>query len=189
MLTVMCGGDADTFARVEPVIMSFARACRLLGPSGAGQLTKMVNQICIAGLVQALSEGVHFAKKAGPRRRSRHRDDLEGRRPVLADGEPLQDHERGQVRVRLRGRLDAQGPRRSASTRPAATARTCPSPRSSTSSTPKSRRWAASAGTRPACSPCWSAERSIAVATKAYRALNLSQKEPRAARPSGVFLS
>ena len=65
MLTVMCGGDADTFARVEPVIMSFARACRLLGPSGAGQLTKMVNQICIAGLVQALSEGVHFAKKAG----------------------------------------------------------------------------------------------------------------------------
>ncbi len=61
----MCGGDADTFARVEPVIMSFARACRLLGPSGAGQLTKMVNQICIAGLVQALSEGVHFAKKAG----------------------------------------------------------------------------------------------------------------------------
>jgi 3-hydroxyisobutyrate dehydrogenase len=65
VLTVMCGGDADTFARVEPVIMSFARACRLLGPSGAGQLTKMVNQICIAGLVQALSEGVHFAKKAG----------------------------------------------------------------------------------------------------------------------------
>ncbi|MCP8937654.1 NAD(P)-dependent oxidoreductase [Alsobacter sp. SYSU M60028] len=65
VLTVMCGGDADVFARVEPVIMSFARACRLLGPSGAGQLTKMVNQICIAGLVQALSEGVHFAKKAG----------------------------------------------------------------------------------------------------------------------------
>jgi 3-hydroxyisobutyrate dehydrogenase len=65
VLTVMCGGDEDVFAKVEPAIMSFARACRRLGPSGAGQLTKMVNQICIAGLVQALSEGVHFAKKAG----------------------------------------------------------------------------------------------------------------------------
>lgn len=65
VLTVMCGGDEAAYARAEPVIMSFARACRLLGPSGAGQLTKMVNQICIAGLVQALSEGVHFARKAG----------------------------------------------------------------------------------------------------------------------------
>ncbi|MHB2167902.1 NAD(P)-dependent oxidoreductase [Alsobacter sp. R-9] len=65
VLTVMCGGDEAAFARAEPVIMSFARACRRLGPSGAGQLTKMVNQICIAGLVQALSEGVHFARKAG----------------------------------------------------------------------------------------------------------------------------
>ncbi|MBF9232108.1 NAD(P)-dependent oxidoreductase [Microvirga alba] len=65
VLTVMCGGDADVYGKAEPVIMSFARACRLLGPSGAGQLTKMINQICIAGLVQALSEGVHFGKKAG----------------------------------------------------------------------------------------------------------------------------
>ncbi len=65
VLTVMCGGDEQAFARAEPVIMSFARASRRLGPSGAGQLTKMVNQICIAGLVQALSEGVHFARKAG----------------------------------------------------------------------------------------------------------------------------
>ena len=65
VLTVMCGGDAGDYAKAEPVIASFARACRLLGPSGAGQLTKMVNQICIAGLVQALSEGIHFAKKAG----------------------------------------------------------------------------------------------------------------------------
>ncbi|GGG38994.1 NAD(P)-dependent oxidoreductase [Chelatococcus composti] len=65
VLTVMCGGDEADYARVEPVIASYARACRLLGPSGAGQLTKMVNQICIAGLVQALSEGIHFAKKAG----------------------------------------------------------------------------------------------------------------------------
>lgn len=65
VLTVMCGGDADAYAKAEPVIMSFARACRLLGPSGSGQLTKMINQICIAGLVQALAEGIHFGKKAG----------------------------------------------------------------------------------------------------------------------------
>jgi 3-hydroxyisobutyrate dehydrogenase-like beta-hydroxyacid dehydrogenase len=64
-LTVMCGGDADVFARVQPVIMSYARACELLGPSGAGQLTKMVNQVCIAGLVQGLAEAVNFAQHAG----------------------------------------------------------------------------------------------------------------------------
>ena len=64
-LTVMCGGDAAPYARAEPVIMAYARACRLLGPSGAGQLAKMVNQICIAGLVQGLSEGLAFAEKAG----------------------------------------------------------------------------------------------------------------------------
>ncbi|KMO18722.1 NAD(P)-dependent oxidoreductase [Methylobacterium platani] len=65
VLTVMCGGDAETFARVEPVIAAYARACRLLGPVGAGQLAKMMNQICIAGLVQGLSEAVHFGKQAG----------------------------------------------------------------------------------------------------------------------------
>ena len=64
-LTVMCGGDASVYAKAEPLIAAFARACRLMGPSGAGQLTKMVNQICIGGLVQALSEGVHFAQRAG----------------------------------------------------------------------------------------------------------------------------
>jgi 3-hydroxyisobutyrate dehydrogenase len=64
-LTVMCGGEEAAFARAEPLIASFARACRLMGPAGAGQLTKMVNQICIAGLLQALSEGMHFAQKAG----------------------------------------------------------------------------------------------------------------------------
>ena len=64
-LTVMCGGDAPAYAQAEPVVMAFAKACRLMGPSGAGQLTKMVNQICIAGLVQGLAEGVHFARKAG----------------------------------------------------------------------------------------------------------------------------
>jgi 3-hydroxyisobutyrate dehydrogenase len=65
VLTVMVGGDTDVFAKAEPVIQAFARMVKLLGPAGSGQLTKMVNQICIAGLVQALSEGVHFAKRAG----------------------------------------------------------------------------------------------------------------------------
>ncbi|WP_347309772.1 NAD(P)-dependent oxidoreductase [Defluviimonas sp. SAOS-178_SWC] len=65
VLSVMCGGDAAAYARAEPVIAAYARVCRLLGPSGAGQLTKMVNQICIAGLVQGLSEGLHFAETAG----------------------------------------------------------------------------------------------------------------------------
>ena len=64
-LTVMCGGKEAAYARAEPVIMAFAKASRLLGPAGAGQLTKMVNQICIAGLLQGLSEGMHFAQKAG----------------------------------------------------------------------------------------------------------------------------
>ena len=65
MLTVMCGGDAAAFARVQPVGMAFSRAFTLLGESGAGQLAKMVNQICIAGLVQGLSEAIAFGQKAG----------------------------------------------------------------------------------------------------------------------------
>ena len=65
VLTVMCGGDAEPYGRAETVIAAYARMCKLLGPAGSGQLTKMVNQICIAGLVQGLSEGIHFAKKAG----------------------------------------------------------------------------------------------------------------------------
>lgn len=65
VLTVMCGGDAEPYAKAEPVIMAFARACRLLGPAGSGQLTKMMNQIAIAGLVQGLAESIHFGKKAG----------------------------------------------------------------------------------------------------------------------------
>ena len=64
-LTVMVGGDAAAFERAKPVISHFAKAATLMGASGAGQLTKMVNQICIAGLVQALSEGLNFAMKAG----------------------------------------------------------------------------------------------------------------------------
>ena len=65
VLTVMVGGDPEPFAKAEPVIACYARAVKLLGPSGAGQLTKMVNQICIAGLVQGLSEAIHFAQKSG----------------------------------------------------------------------------------------------------------------------------
>ncbi len=65
VLTVMCGGDAEPYGRAEKVIAAYARMCKLLGPAGAGQLTKMVNQICIAGVVQGLAEGIHFAKKAG----------------------------------------------------------------------------------------------------------------------------
>jgi 3-hydroxyisobutyrate dehydrogenase len=65
VLTVMCGGDAEPFARAEKVIAAYARMCRLLGSAGSGQLAKMVNQICIAGLVQGLSEGIHFARRAG----------------------------------------------------------------------------------------------------------------------------
>jgi 3-hydroxyisobutyrate dehydrogenase-like beta-hydroxyacid dehydrogenase len=65
LLTVMCGGDAAAFEAAKPLVMSFARACTLLGESGAGQLAKMVNQIAIAGLVQGLSEAIAFGQKAG----------------------------------------------------------------------------------------------------------------------------
>lgn len=65
VLTVMCGGDEENFAKARPVIEAYARMIGLMGPAGSGQLTKMVNQICIAGLVQGLAEGIHFGKKAG----------------------------------------------------------------------------------------------------------------------------
>ncbi|MCL4765896.1 MAG: NAD(P)-dependent oxidoreductase [Hyphomicrobiaceae bacterium] len=65
VLTVMVGGDKPVFERASPVISHYARMVTLIGPAGSGQLTKMVNQICIAGLVQGLSEGIHFAQKAG----------------------------------------------------------------------------------------------------------------------------
>ena len=63
-LTVMVGGGDDDFGKAEPVIAAYARAVTLIGPSGAGQLTKMVNQICIAGLIEGLAEALHFAKRA-----------------------------------------------------------------------------------------------------------------------------
>lgn len=65
VLTVMCGGDAPAFEAVRPTAMAFSRAFTLMGDSGAGQLTKMVNQICIAGLVQGLAEAIAFGQKAG----------------------------------------------------------------------------------------------------------------------------
>ena len=64
VLTVMCGGDEAVFNKAKPVIDAYARACNLMGAPGSGQLAKMCNQICIAGLVQGLSEALHFAKKA-----------------------------------------------------------------------------------------------------------------------------
>ena len=65
VLSIMCGGDADAYAKSEPIMASYSRICRRIGESGAGQLTKMCNQIAIAGVVQGLSEALHFAEKAG----------------------------------------------------------------------------------------------------------------------------
>ncbi|EJW11738.1 2-hydroxy-3-oxopropionate reductase [Rhodovulum sp. PH10] len=65
VLTVMCGGAEGDFSRAAPIIDAYARACTLMGPAGSGQLAKMCNQICIAGVVQGLAEALHFAKKAG----------------------------------------------------------------------------------------------------------------------------
>jgi len=64
-LTVMCGGSQSDFATAEPVIAAYAKRCRLMGPPGAGQLAKMVNQICLAGVIEGLSEGLSFARAAG----------------------------------------------------------------------------------------------------------------------------
>jgi len=64
-LTIMCGGETSDFDKAQPIMEAYAKAIKLMGSSGAGQLTKMVNQICIAGILQGLAEGVHFAQKAG----------------------------------------------------------------------------------------------------------------------------
>jgi 3-hydroxyisobutyrate dehydrogenase len=64
-LTIMCGGEAAAFERAKPIMAAYGRAVTLMGPAGAGQLTKMVNQICIAGLVQGLAEGINFGMRAG----------------------------------------------------------------------------------------------------------------------------
>jgi 3-hydroxyisobutyrate dehydrogenase len=65
VLSIMCGGDADAYDAAEPAMQAYARICRRIGETGAGQMTKMCNQIAIAGLVQGLSEALHFAEKAG----------------------------------------------------------------------------------------------------------------------------
>ena len=123
-LTVMCGcNDRSVFDAAREVIMAYARECRLLGPAGAGQTTKMVNQICIAGVLQGLAEGVVFAQKAGLDVDEVVDDDQQGRGRQLADGEPGAHDGAGQVRLRVRRRVDAQGPRRSASTRPSGSTR------------------------------------------------------------------
>ncbi|MDQ2092812.1 NAD(P)-dependent oxidoreductase [Rhodalgimonas zhirmunskyi] len=65
VLSIMCGGDAEVYDKAEPMMQAYGKSIKRLGESGSGQLTKMVNQICIAGLVQGLAEGLHFAQKAG----------------------------------------------------------------------------------------------------------------------------
>ena len=75
-LTIMIGGDQAVYERALPIMDSYAKACTLIGPVGSGQLAKMVNQICIAGVVQGLSEGLHFAKRAG------NEWNRDGRRPA-----------------------------------------------------------------------------------------------------------
>jgi 3-hydroxyisobutyrate dehydrogenase len=64
-LTIMCGGEEAHYAKAEPIMVAYAKMCRRLGPSGSGQLTKMVNQICLAGLIQALAEAMNFGQQAG----------------------------------------------------------------------------------------------------------------------------
>ena len=90
-LTVMVGGDDADYRKAKPVIEAYARAVNLIGASGSGQLTKMVNQICIGGLIEALSEALHFAQSRRPRCRESGRHDLQGRGPVLANGQSLED--------------------------------------------------------------------------------------------------
>ena len=97
-LTVMCGGTAEAFERARSAIDHFARAVTLMGPAGAGQLTKMVNQICIAGLVQGLAEGLNFANRAG----------LDGDRvvDVISKGAAQSWQMDNRARTMLRGEFD-----------------------------------------------------------------------------------
>ena len=108
-LTVMVGGDSETFEKARPVIESYAKMVGLMGPVGSGQLTKMVNQICIAGLLQGLAEGIHFGKAAGL--------DISAVIDVISKGAAgswqmehrHRNHGPWRVRSWLRRRLDAQG--------------------------------------------------------------------------------
>ena len=98
-LTIMIGGDQAVYERALPMMDSYAKACTLIGPVGSGQLAKMVNQICIAGVVQGLSEGLHFCKTCRTRSGESHWRDFERCGAVLANGKPLGNH--GQRRIRL----------------------------------------------------------------------------------------
>ena len=108
-LTVMAGGAAEDFERARPVIDAYAKSVKLMGGVGCGQLTKMVNQVCIAGVLQGLAEGIHFAEKAGL--------DVDAVVDVISKGaaQSWQMDNRAatmaqaRVRLRLRRRLDAQG--------------------------------------------------------------------------------
>ncbi|MGB8278445.1 MAG: NAD(P)-dependent oxidoreductase [Methylovirgula sp.] len=97
-LTVMCGGDAQDYAKVEPAIQSYARACRLMGAAGAGQLTKMVNQICIAGIVEGLAEALHFGRNAGL--------DMEAVIDVISKGAAQSWQMENRYKTMLQGKFD-----------------------------------------------------------------------------------
>ncbi|MHB8886594.1 MAG: NAD(P)-dependent oxidoreductase [Methylovirgula sp.] len=97
-LTVMCGGDAEAYAKAEPAIQSYARACRLLGPAGAGQLTKMCNQICIAGIVEGLAEALHFGRNAGL--------DMEAVIDVISKGAAQSWQMENRFKTMLQGKFD-----------------------------------------------------------------------------------
>ena len=144
----MCGAEPDTFAQAERVIAAYARACRLMGPPGAGQLTKMVNQIAIAGLLQSLSEALPLARAPASTQAVRH---------LLKNGAAQSWQMENRAKTMIAGQFDfgfavdwmrkdlaiclGEARRNGAS---------CRSPRWSISSTPRCRRWAASAGIRRA---------------------------------------
>jgi 3-hydroxyisobutyrate dehydrogenase len=149
VLSVMVGGDRAAFEKARPLIDCYARIVKRLGPAGSGQLAKMVNQICIAGLVQGLSEGLHFARAAGL--------DPKAVVEVISKGAAQSwqmDNRHETMRRCSRGASTSASPSsgcartsRWPSRKRAATARTCPWRRSWTSSTPRCSPWVATAGT------------------------------------------
>lgn len=102
-LAVMCGGEADAFERARPLMETYAKLAKLIGPAGSGQLTKMVNQIAIAGLCAGSLGGDSICRARGARRGERHWRDLQGRGAIVADGAPVEDHARAPVRFRICG--------------------------------------------------------------------------------------
>ncbi len=157
-LTVMCGGSADAYAKAEPVIAAYAKMCKLLGPAGSGQLTKMVNQICIAGLVEGLSEGIHFAKKAGL--------DVHAVIDTISKGAAQSWQMENRYKTMNDGKFDfgfaVEWMRKDLSICLAEVAAQRRQPSRYRARAMRfmrrSRRWAASAGIRRACSPGWSAD-------------------------------